>query len=308
MQLHDSILNLTVWGNMMKKFTITLCATTIAFLVIIAASFSYVVNVPIKDTLAAQYHAMMDKGQVLINAQNQEAEKQYASTKLDSYSVAKANGVSQGDPNLIDPMVHRGKLYLLKHVDNRIGQLGRFRDKMQNMAVALNNSEMKAAVTGLNADIAAFEALKAEINRSATKEDIKTVADKVKATWIKNRLSVDHAKELALVSKETQLVSDADSASTSMQKRINSLKAAGKDAKPFETLLVDYNKKLASAKQGVKAANEKMKAVANATTDDEKQKLIKGNEVLLASSRENIRDAYKLVADAARKDFARRIQ
>jgi hypothetical protein len=292
---------------MMKKFTITLCVTTIAFLVIIAASFSYVVNVPIKDTLVAQYHAIMDKGHALINA-NQEAENQYASTKPDNYSVAKANGLSQGDPNSIDPMVHRGKLYLLKHVDNRIRQLGRFRDKMQNMAVALNNSEMKAAVTGLNADIAAFEALKAEINRSATKEDIKTVADKVKATWIKNRLSVDHAKELALVSKETQLVSDADSASTSMQKRIKSLKAAGKDAKPFEKMLADYNKKLASAKQDMKAANEKLKAVANAVTDDEKQKLIKGNALLLANSRENIRDAYKLVADAARKDFARRIQ
>ena len=292
----------------MKKFTIAFFISTIAFLVIIATSFSYVVNMPIKDTFLAQYHALMDKGQALKTIIH-EAENQYASTKPDSFSVAKANSGNQPDPLAIDPLVHKGKLYLVKHVDRRIGELGPFRDKIQDMAVAQNDAEMKALASGLTADIAAFEALKAEINKCTTQEAVKVVADKVKATWLKNRLTVAHAKELSLVSKETQLVSDADIASTSMKKRIDFLKKAGKgqDAKLYEKMLVDYNKKIASAKHDVEAANEKFKAAAHADSDEEKQKLTKGNSLLLASSRENIKDAYKLVADAARSDFKRRM-
>jgi hypothetical protein len=281
------------------KYSITIISIAAIFLVIIGAAFEF--NLPIKDTLLTQYYAIQSKGQVV--------EKQYASTKRDSFHVATTNAVNQSDSNSIDPMVHKGKIYLTKQVDKRIGQLKPYRDRMQNMAVALNDAGMKSLVSGLNADLDAFKVLKEEINKCTTQGDVNVVADRVKATWIKNRLNVDHAKELALVSKETQLVSDADVASISMKKRIDSLKAAGKgqDAKPYEKLLAAYTAKVASAKRNMEAVDKNFKAIANAATDEDKQQLAKGNSLLLASSRENIKGAYKLVSDEARKDFARRM-
>jgi hypothetical protein len=280
------------------KYFIVRTSIAAIFLAIVGVSFEF--NLPLKDTLLAQYHAVQGKGQV--------AEIQYARTKPNSFSVAKANGENQDDLNSTKAMVHRGKMYLIKQVDTRINQLGTFRDRMQNMAVALNDAEMKSLVSGLTADLDAFEALKAEISQSATNEDIKNIADKIKAAWINSSLSVERAESAVLAAKETELVSDADVASTGIQKRIDVLKAAGKDAKPYEELLAAYNEKVASAKQDMEAANENFKAAANAATDGEKQKLTKGNGLLLSSSQENIRDAYKLLGKGAREDFARKFK
>lgn len=281
----------------MKYFVFTISIATI-FLTIIGVAFEF--NLPIKDTLLTQYHVIQGKGQV--------AEKQYPSTKPNSFSVAKVNGENQDNPNSTKAMVHRGKMYLLTQVDNRINQLGSFRDRMQSMAVAHNDAEIKGLVSGLTADIDAFETLKAEISSSSTKEGIKNVADKVKGAWLKSRLSVERTEGSVLAAKETQLVSDADAASIGLQKRIDVLKSAGKDAKPYEKLLAAYNKKIASAKQDVEAANKNVRAVASAVSDEEKQKLIKGNGLLLTSSQENIRDAYKLLEKGAREDFAQRFK
>lgn len=290
----------------MKNYTTTLFAAVVSFLVIIAASFSFVSDVPVKNILIAQYHAIQDKGQKP-KVRNQGAGEQYLTTKDNSFYAGKIFGGEQGNLNDTKAKVNRGKNYLLTQVDNRVGQLGPFRDRIENMA-ALNDSERKSLVSELNTEIDVFEALKAEISRSATKEDVKNVAYKVKAEWIKSRLSVERAVGSVLVSKENQLVSDADSASLGIQKRIDALKAKGKDATPYEKLLVAYSGKIASAQQDVESAKMKFNAVASVTTAYEKQKLIKRNDLLLTGFRENMRDAYKLLKDGAREDFSRRFK
>lgn len=290
----------------MKTYTTTLFAAVVSFLAIIAASFSFVSDVPVKNILIAQYHAIQDKGQKP-KVRNQGAGKQYLTTKDNSFYAGKIFGGEQGNLNDTKAKVNRGKNYLLTQVDNRVGQLGPFRDRIENMA-ALNDSERKSLVSELNAEIDVFEALKAEISRSVTKEDIKNVADRVKAEWLKSRRSVERAEGSVLVSKENQLVSDTDAASLGIQKRIHALKAERKDTTPYEELLTAYSGKIASAQQDVESAKKKFSTTPSTTTADEKQKLIKGNGLLLASSRENIRDAYKLLKEAAREDFSRRFK
>jgi len=237
-----------------------------------------------------------------------EAEGQYPAAKSDSFSVGSLDGgKDQGNLSPEQAMVNRGKAFLLKRVDIRIGQLGPFKGKIESMP-SLSDNDKKSLVTELTAEINAFEVLKAEIQDSATKADVEKVADKVKAEWVKSRQIVEHANGLALAAKETKLISDADTASLSMKKKIEALKAEGKDAKPFEDMLADYSKKVASAKQDVESAIEKSKAVASATSGAEKEKLVNEKNQLLKSSQENLRDAYKTVADEARKDFDRRMK
>ena len=59
------------------------------------------------------------------------------------------------------------------------------------------------------------------------------------------------------MAKEKQLLSDADTNSTGLQKRIDALKAEGKDAKEYEQMLSAYNQKIAAAKQNVESAKTK---------------------------------------------------
>jgi hypothetical protein len=274
--------------------------------VCVIIAYSFVDKVSEKNTSIAQNQATTDKNQKP-TVSNSAADKQDPTEKANSFSVQKVVGEVQDIPNATTDMIIKGKNYLLTQVNHRIRQLRPFKDNFEKMA-NLNDSERKNLVTELNAEIAMFEALKPEISQSATKGDVKNVADKVKAVWLKSRLSVERAEESVLVSKENQLVADADVASTSIQKRIDTIKAAGKDAKAYEKLLAAYSKKVASAKQDMGSAKEKSNAVASASTDDEKEKLVKGKDLLLSSSQENIRDAYKLLKEGAREDFAQRFK
>ncbi|WP_442496710.1 hypothetical protein [Methylobacter sp. sgz302048] len=235
---------------------------------------------------------------------NQAAEGQQAA-KRDSFTVGKSFAEEKGGLDNVEAMVGRGKNYLLTQVNNRLKQLGPFRTRVGNMTT-LSDSERKTLISELDAEIIAFDAFKSEINKSATKQDIKNVADKIKAEWIKSRHTVARAEKQFLAAKENQLVSDADAASLGIQKRIDALKASGKNAKIHEELLSAYGKKIASAKQDLASAQEKIDAIASAPTNDKKEKLIKGKDLLLLSAQDSIKDAYKMLGDEARKEFSQR--
>ena len=290
----------------MKNFITTLFATTIVFLVIISASFSFVDDVFVKDTSIAQNDATQQKDQEP-KAPNQEAGGQVRTAKSNSFTVGKVFGGEQGGLDATEAMVNRGKNYLLTQVDHRLKQLGPFRDRIKSMT-ALSDTERKNMVSELNAEIGMFETLKPEISQSATKQDIKNVAEKIKAEWLKSRRTVAYAGGKALAANQNQLISDAHSVSLGIQKRIESLKASGKGTKAHEKLLTAYVKKIAEAKQDVDSANEKFNVIASASTGDEKEKLIKEKDLLLKSSKENIKVAYKLLAEGAREDFSQKFK
>ncbi len=234
---------------------------------------------------------------------SQAAEEKNVIPNDNSFSV----GGVKDNLDTAEAMVGKGKNYLLTQVDNRLKQLSPFKAKIEFMD-GLGDAERKTMFSELNAEIETFVAFKAEINKCTTKQDIKNVAEKIKAEWLKSRQSVVVAQEQILTARENQLISDADTTSSGIQKRIDVLKAQGKDAKAYEKLLSAYNKKVASAKQDVESANDKANAIASASTDAEKEKLIKEKALLLKSSQENIRDAYKTLTEEAHKDFSRKFK
>ncbi len=280
----------------MKNYKIALYVSIILFLAFIV--YLLVDTKSVKITSIAENQATQEaKGK----------EGLYSDPKDNSFSVHKNLGGGQADnPNVAEASVEKAKSYLLKQVGNRIKQLEPFKDKVEKMAT-LNESDRNSLVSELNAEIVTFEKLKPEITQSVSKEDIRNVADKVKAAWLKSRDSVKHAEGLAFASKENQLISDANATSAGMQKRIDDLKSEGKDTKPYEKLLSAYNQKIASAKQDVESAREKFTA-ASASEGDKKEKLMKENENLLTRAKDNIKDAYKLLGEEAKKDFDRKLK
>ncbi len=281
----------------MKYFSLALLIVVILAIAIFA--------IPIVDKDSVE-NASISKTQAY-SENDQTAEGQNTASKGNSFSVRKAPSTENESLNIAEAMVSRGQKYLLTQVGNRLKQLLSFKTRIENIP-GLSDADRNSIVSELNAEIAMLETLKTEVSQSKTKEEIRIVADKIKTEWLKSVQSVERAEGLVLASKETQLISDADAASLGIQKKIDALKAEGKDAKPFEEMLATYSKKVASAKQDVESAIEKSKAVASASSDAEKEKLVKEKNLLLKSSQENIRDAYKTIGDEARKDFARRVK
>jgi hypothetical protein len=280
--------------NFMKYFVTALSVIIISVFAIVANSFmedSSVENISIAKTQATQ-------------ERNQAVQEQLV-PKRDSFTAGKAFGKEKGGLDDREAMIGRGKNYLLTQVDNRLKQLGPFKARIEN-ATALSDPERKSLVSELDAEIGAFEGFKPEINKSATEQDIKNVADKIKAEWIKSRDSVRRAEGLILAAKETRLIAEAETASQRIQKRIALLKAFGKNAKAHEELLSSYGQKIASAKRDVEAAKEKFEAIASAPTEAEKEKLTRGRELLLMSARNSIKDAYKLLVEGVRQEFSQR--
>lgn len=249
--------------------------------------------------------SFLDKDSVN-KAYSRTEEDQSAASDANSFSVKKAfDDRNAKSFNSDTAKVLRGKNYLLMKVDNRIKQLNPFKARIENMT-DLTSSDKDSLVAELSDEIAQFESFKPEITKSETKDDIKNVADKIKETWLKSSASVKRAEEKIIALKENQLILDADTASVGIQKRIDALKASGKDTKNHEKLLSEYSKKIDAAKQDVKSAKEKYVAVASAASEGEKAQLNRDKEQLLKSAQEDIRDAYKLISKEAHEDFSRR--
>ncbi|MBK8815069.1 MAG: hypothetical protein IPN42_05980 [Methylococcaceae bacterium] len=289
----------------MKNLKIILPVSIITALAVIAFFLSN--NVSVKDTPVAQSETVQEQGGTT-NILNQKSGRYDPAVTENSFSVKNVLNEEQGSLKVTEEaVVEKGKNYLLLQVDNRIKQLRPFRKRIENID-DLKESVRNNLLSELTHQIDRFEAFKPEIKISKTKKDVRQVADKIKDVWIKSRLSVDHAEESVLVSKESHLVSEAGAASISIQKRIDAIKATGKDASSYEKLLVAYNNKIASAKQDVASAKEKYNAATVTSIEVEKENLIKEKNLSLASAQNNIKDAYKLLRDGAQQEFSQRFK
>jgi len=279
----------------MKKYVIALVVAVIFVAVILVSTFldnGSVKPLPIAKTSAVQ-------------EMNQTAEGRHASAKADSFTAGRAFGTEKASLDDREAMVGRGKQYLLTQVDNRLKLLDPFRTRVKNITT-LSDSERKILVSELNAEIDTFQAFKPEINRSATKQDIRNVADKIKAEWIKSRFTVERAEgQILATTKENKLLSEADATSLDIQKRIHALKASGKNTKAQEGLLTAYSEKIASARLHLKSAKEQFNAAGSAP-ENEKEKLINGKVVSVKNAQDDLKDAYKLLAKEARQEFSQR--
>lgn len=199
--------------------------------------------------------------------------------------------------------VERGKKFLLMKVGARIDQLNPFIARIAAMP-GLDAALKNGLIGELNEEIKQFEVLKREITQSDSKQDVKTVADRIKTVWLKSSESVTSAESKIISLTENYLILEAGTSSKSLQNRIDSLKLAGRDTTHYERLLSAYNRKIEEAKQHVKSANEQYLTVASTDTEGEKAQQMKATDQMLKNAQKTIKEAYTLVGNAARDDFS----
>lgn len=281
----------------MKHFSL------IAYSIAILSTISFLPTLSEKDSAlkATVSKALGDKPHDL-------AEDRLISVPVgDSFSVKKAFDDRNASYNSDKVKVERGKHYLITKVNNRIKQLNPFKARIEALD-NLKDADKNSLLAELNAEITQFESLLQEIKKSETKDEIRNVADKIKSVWLKSSASVKNAEDKIIALKENQLINDASAASIGIQKRIEALKASGKETKNYEQLLTEYDKKISGAKQHVQSANDKYVAVASAPSEGGKAVLMKETNQLLRSAQLDIKDAYKLITKGAREEFSNRFK
>lgn len=238
--------------------------------------------------------------------QNTEAQQKNEAKTAEENSFSIKKQSDNSDEAFIEDIA-KGKNYLATQVENRLKQMSSFRSRVEN-TVGFDEAERKMIVGELNDEISEFVTLKAEINKAETKDEVKNVAEKIKAVWLRSRVSVDKVQGQLLAAKDKSVLSEAEGYSTGIKKRIEILKASGKSTKEFEELQTSYNEKIAAAKKDSEMAAQMSKTIDSAKTEEEKEKLKKEKEQLLKSSHENIKEAYKLLKDEAKQEFEQRFK
>ena len=285
----------------MKNFTTVLFVSS---LVVIFLASSCGDNGAEKDTTSAKDQAVQQRDH---------------STKENSFSTgvlaSKVRNIPPSQPS-VQPqpstssesvVVNKGKQSLVTQLDSRVVQLGLFKSKVENTS-GFSEPEKNSLVAELYAQISAFESFKPEINQSVTAEDVRKVSAKMQAEWVKTRLLVVRAERQLLAARENDVLADAERVAVGLQKRIDALKAAGKSAEAEEQMLAAYSKKISSAQRNVEFAQEKTDALVTAPTAQDKKDLMKGNELWLKSARDNTKEAYNLLSNEARREFAQRFK
>jgi hypothetical protein len=280
----------------MKTYSAKIYLCIIFGSVLLAPLFVYLVS--IKNTPNAMPSAAHEKNP---------AAEQNAAIKFDSFIVRKAFREKTDSSDNMEARLDRGKNYLLAQVKNRLNQLRSFSARVSDIKT-LSDSERKSLLSDLNGEIAVFEAFKSEISNSVTKQDIENVAGKIKAEWIKSRLSVARTEKRIVEAKDSQLIAEADAVTSNIRKRIDDLKASGKDTQLHEKLLSASGKKIASAKRDIDSAKMKLDAVVSVSTEKERQKLMEEKNLLLMSAHASIKEAYKMAGDEARREFLQRFK
>lgn len=278
----------------MKSFKLLLLIATVAVVAIIAYSFSG--KDPEKGTTVAKAKEIAKPTDEKINV-----------AKKNSFSV-KGEGaglIENGVPDNNAVGIAQAKSFLNAQIDRRLNELRPFKSKLENMR-GIDEQQRKTLVSEVNAEMGNFVALKPEIKKCENKDSLRVIVDKFKAEWLKSRQTAERGNKLMFAVMENKLISDASEASTGLKKRLDMLKAHGKDTKINEKLLAEYNEKLDSAKLDVDASKAKSVALASAASHDERNALLKEKEVLAKNAHEDVRQAYKLIADQARQEFSQR--
>lgn len=232
--------------------------------------------------------------------QYQAAKENYASAKSNWESARKTWQENRNNTNATAALIEKGKAYLTRTVDNRIAHFELVKSKAENMSV-LSDAEKSNITAELDANIATFEAFKPEIAAATTKDGLKAVAAKIKDAWTTSQRGIDRAAGQAAAAKESKLAELAENVSKQAKTKLEKIKASGKDTSARDAALLEFDAKIAAAKQDIEAAKEKFTAVGSASTKEDKAKLISEGKDLLKSAHEAIKEAQQILKNAAKK-------
>lgn len=211
----------------------------------------------------------------------------------DSGTTSAPTALSQKDTAAMARMKARGD----QELDRRIVSLNKLVGRVAEMK-NLSPTDKAAVSTTLNAQITALTALKAKIDADTDLATLKTDVQSVTASYRIYALVIPQGTIIAAADRIVTVVSEMQSISAKLKTRITAAAAAGDDVGSLQTLLTDYDAKIADALAQAQAAVNGIVTLVPDGGDKTKQA---ANTAALQAARAKIVTAQHDV-NAARKD------
>jgi len=149
--------------------------------------------------------------------------------------------------------------YLEKTINSLIKRLEAIKNWVSNRG-ALEESEKQAIITEINQDINWLNEKLSKI-QNASPDQIKEEAKAVRQYWKTHRIRIKRIIGEVWAARINFVIGRAESFSSKVKTKIDELKASGKDTTQLEAWLVDFNQKLALAKEKYAAAKAKFQEI-----------------------------------------------
>lgn len=193
----------------------------------------------------------------------------------------------------LEKMAQRGE----KEIDRRDNGLTKLSDRIQSMK-KISDSDKSSLTATIESEISSLNALKlkiaADTDASTTRADLQSIAKSYRIF----ALIMPKAAIMAAADRSLELSDTMATVGTKLQTRIATAQSQGKDVAAVNTLLSDYNAKIADAKvQATAAVNE----VSALVPDNGVKAVMDSNNAALKDARKKIQAAHADLV-AARKD------
>lgn len=153
----------------------------------------------------------------------------------------------------------QARVYLGKTVDVLIKRLEAIKVWVSDRR-AISETEKQAIITEIEKDISTLEGMKSGID-TATPVQIISKAKEIRAYWAKHRVFVKRITGQVWSARVNYVIDQAEIVSAKVDATIQELKAAGKDTAELEAWLVDFDQKIAAAKEKNEIAKIKFQAI-----------------------------------------------
>ncbi len=192
-----------------------------------------------------QYNAAKDKYQLHVDA--------YQQAKQD-WLTAKNNWLKFKRANETPELIVRAKSFLNSGIDRAVSYLEVLDAKVEGLNTT--DEEKASMASQIDASIAAFNALKPEVDAAQTKDEIEAVSKKINDQYKLLKPLVKRMTGLYLSARINLVLAKGDSLAAIAQDRIDVLKAGGINTAELEADLANFNQHLANAKAKYESAKQ----------------------------------------------------
>lgn len=167
----------------------------------------------------------------------------------------------------------------------------------------LSDEEEAKVIAYIDEQAAKFTAIKAEIEKAQTKEEIVAAANKLADAWKEIKHKINAYMSYIANSRMAGVVVKAEHLSAKLERVLERMAENGKDTAAIEPLVTDFKAKIGTAKEKFKSANSLLLEIRTSGTLNEEQKKAKADEAksLIDESKAALKDANEVLKNIFQK-------
>jgi len=143
----------------------------------------------------------------------------------------------------------------LRILDHALNFLMRAKTRIQSME-RIDDTRKTELISEIDSEISALEQKKAQISEASSREELLKIVREVKKEWLRIRFKIKRLIGEAINARISYLIAKAEAISEHLHKKLEELKADGKDVSRLEEKLENFDQQLEKAKEHYEKAKQ----------------------------------------------------